>query len=134
MDMGDGRILAAEDVLEGHSARLLANRHRFVPRTLSVQVQDDLSAAITVMAPELAPLADIAEKVAVAVPAVEPAPAFRRNLYEALERTHRQIRNQESLGTRSCADTGYRAAYGWLALSVALCVLSLVGWMFYRRR
>lgn len=102
LDMGEGRRLAPEDVLDGHSTRLIANRQQPQARTtVPVQVKDGVSVAITVLAPELAPLATLAEQVAFAVPAVSPEPIFRRNLYEALERTHRQHRVEELLGTRS---------------------------------
>lgn len=134
LDLGDGKTLPPEDVLDGHSMRLLANRRR-PSRTVPVQVDDDLSAAITVMAPDLAPLADLAQEVAVAVPAVQPEPDFRQNLYEALERTHRQYRIQEMLGTRSAHQPGLlRVTAPWMALGAVLCVIGVSGWLLLRRK
>ena len=136
LDMGDGRTLTPEDVLDGHGARLLANRRRQAIRTtVPVQVDDDLSAAITVMAPDLAPLADLAEEVAVAVPAVAPAPKFRQNLYEALERTHRQYRVQEALGTRPSQRGGaHRTTDLWILVGLVAIALTVFGWLALRQR
>ena len=104
VDMGDGHILGPEDVLEGHWNRLLAQRRTRAgalwARTVQVRVPDDISAAILVVAPELAPLTELAEEVADALPAVRPEPRFRRDLYAALEQTHRQHSAQRVLGTR----------------------------------
>lgn len=104
VDMGDGRILGPEDVLEGHWNRLLAQRRTPAgarwARTVQVRVPDDINAAIMVMAPDLAPLTELAEEVADALPAVRPEPRFRRDLYAALEQTHRQHSAQRTLGTR----------------------------------
>ena len=136
LDMGDGRTLTPEDILDGHVARLLANRRRQAIRTtVPVQVDDDLSAAITVMAPDLAPLADLAEEVAVAVPAVAPAPAFRQNLYDALERTHRQYRVQKALGTRPSQRGGAHRTTGlWMLVGFVAIALTAFGWLALRRR
>ncbi len=133
LDLGDGRTMPPEDVLDGHSARLLAGR-RSGARTVPVQVDDNLSAAITVMAPNLAPLADLAEQVAVAVPAVQPEPDFRRNLYAALERTHRQYLTQEALGTRPPHDRGgHPIATAMLAAAAVACIAGLLAWLTLRR-
>lgn len=134
LDLGDGRRVLPEDLLDGHSARLLADRQRG-RRTVPVQVDDDLSAAITVLAPDLAPLADLAEEVADVVPAVAPQPDFRRNLYEALERTHRQYRMQEALGTRPVAQVGrHRSAPVWIAILVTASVFAVTSWIVVRRK
>ena len=116
IDMGDGRKLGAEDVLEGHYRRLYAPHasRRAATRAsarssgkrgreVQVQVGDNLIAAITVLAPSLVPLAEIAEDVARTVPSVRPEPDFRERLHEALERTHRQHAAQRTLGTRLAA-------------------------------
>ena len=133
LDLGDGRTLPPEDVLDGHSIRLLARRQRNV-RTVPVQLHD-LSAAITVMAPDLAPLADLAEEVAVAVPAVAPEADFRRNLHEALERTHRQRRVEEALGTRPVLkQSGNHWVVAAAVVVLVLCVSAALGWWAMRRR
>jgi hypothetical protein len=111
IDLGNGRMLGAEDVLEGHYRRMAA---RFQPQTLvrprqvppepsprrthrvAVQVGDNLVAAITVLAPDLVPLTELAEEVAGVVPPVLPEPQFREHLHQALERTHRQYAAQRA--------------------------------------
>ena len=134
LDLGGGQVLAPEDVLDGHCVRLLANRSHKATQTVPVRVNDNLSAAITVMAPNLAPLTDLAEEVAVAVPAVAPEPAFRQNLYQALERTHRQYRVQEALGTRLLTDDGGRRfAVMWMTGGLVICVAAIVGWLAVRK-
>jgi hypothetical protein len=106
IDLGNGRIMAAEDVLEGHFRRVAARRHPPTQgaspgiHTVEVQVADGLVAAIGVLAPELAPLTALAEDVSTAVPLVQPEAKFRATLQEALERTHRQHAAQRRLGTR----------------------------------
>ena len=128
LDLGGGRTLAPEDVLDGHSARLIAGRQHSL-RTVPVQVRD-LSAAINRMAPNLAPLADLAEEVAVAVPAVAPDSDFRRTLHEALERTHRQHSVQEALGTRQAAEEqSSHLVVALLFTAAALCSVAFLGWL-----
>jgi len=135
IDMGDGRTLGPEDVLEGHWNRLVAQRRARDPRTVQVRVADNFSAAIMVMAPELAPLTELAEEVADVLPAVHPAPQFRRDLYAALEQTHRQHSAQRALGTRleQPPDEERRAVWQALAL-LALGLLLWAGWRKARRR
>lgn len=93
IDMGNGRTISAEDVLDGHF-------HRLATTTVQVQVKDNLQAAITVVAPTLAPLTELASEVAQAVPVAQPAPQFRHDLQKALELTHRQHSAQRKLGAR----------------------------------
>lgn len=104
IDLGNGRVLGAEDVLEGHYRRLASRRQaatqKPATRQVVVQVGDNLTVAIAVLAPDLAPLTEIAEQVSGAVPYVEPERQFRENLHQALERTHRQHTAQRALGTR----------------------------------
>lgn len=127
IDLGDGRVLGAEDVMESHYRRV---RSRIYP--VAVQVSDSLVAAIGVLAPNLAPLTDVAEQMATAVPPVTPEPEFRAHLHEALERTHRQHAAQRMLGTRQVASRRRSSRGFWL---VALVVLSglLVAWWGSRR-
>ncbi len=126
IDLGNGRVMAPEDVLEGHfrrvSARRYANAHK-----VEVQVGDGLIAAIAVLAPDLAPLTALAEDVSSAVPPVHPAPKFRADLQEALERTHRQHAAQRVLGTRPAPPTPHTSPepVGWLVL------LLIVGALFF---
>jgi hypothetical protein len=132
IDLGNGRFLGAEDVLEGHFRRLTTR-----PRTqhVAVQVGDNLMAAITVLAPDLAPLTMVAEGVAGALPYVQPAPDFRLHLHQALERTHRQHAAQRTLGTRPATPPTptYRPS-GRLAALVALMLLAGVAWRWWTQR
>ena len=94
VDLGNGRVVGGEEVLDSHfSNRLDAPR-------LTVHVEGDLNRALTALAPGLASLTELAEKVDEAVPRAQPAPQFRQDLQKALELTHRQHHAQRVLGTR----------------------------------
>jgi hypothetical protein len=121
--MGNGRVLAAEDVLEGHFHRLSTN-------TVQVQVKRDMQAAITVVAPQLAPLTAVAGEVARAVPVAQPAARFRHDLHKALELTHRQQAAQRKLGTRPVPVESHWGAFGLLIVGIVL----VLGVIVYLRR
>jgi hypothetical protein len=57
IDMGHGRTLSVEDVLDGHFRRMTrdAMTRTVDARTVEIQVDDQLRAAITVLAPDLSP-------------------------------------------------------------------------------
>lgn len=134
IDLGGGRMLRAEDVLEGHFRRL-ASRPRAQTQHVSVQVGDNLLAAITVLAPDLAPLTMVAEEVAGAMPYVQPAQDFRLHLHEALERTHRQHAAQRTLGTRPpTPPVSSSRPTGWIAATVTLLVLLALTWRWWTQR
>ena len=127
VSMGNGRFLTAEDVLEGHFRRLTTQP---ATQTVTLQVKDDLSAAITVLAPELTPLTRMAQEVAQTVPPVQPEPRFRENLHSALERTHRQHTAQRVLGTRSPTPTG--SPFWRTVAPVAVLLLALFAlWIYF---
>jgi hypothetical protein len=114
-------MLPPEDVLEGHFRRVQAR-------------PNNLTAAIAVMAPALAPLAAVAEGVSVAVPPVQPAPEFRAHLQQALERTHRQHAAQRVLGTRPVPRRATAPGDGaWLLWTLALVGGLLLVWLWRRR-
>jgi hypothetical protein len=125
IDMGNGRLVSAADVLEGHYRRLAT-------RTVTVQVQPDLQSAITVVAPELAPLTAVAADVAQAMPSIQPTMQFRQELHRALELSHRQQQAQRILGTYPAAAEN-NLPWG-LLIGVAVLVTVLVGWLLVRRR
>ena len=129
LDMGNGRVMEAEDVLEGHFRRVTARRQS-ATHNASVQVGDNLIAAITVLAPNLAPLTEMAEQVSGAVPLVQPEAHFRENLHEALERTHRQHAAQRALGTRSAPRAKPAKPLGWwiVLLGVLATITVVWGW------
>ena len=124
IDLGNGRVLGPEDVLESHYRRV---RARVVPA--AVKVNDSLVAAIGVLAPNLAPLTAVAEEVANVVPPVAPQPEFRAHLHQALERTHRQHAAQRMLGTRRIAPRRRDPRGFWLIVLLA-GIGMLLAWRF----
>ena len=127
IDLGNGRVLGAEDVLEGHYRRMTSRRQP-ATRQVAVQVGDNLMVAIAVMAPDLAPLTEVAEKVSGAVPHVEPEARFRQNLHQALERTHRQHAAQRVLGTRPAPRPKPASPLGWWLALVGVVATVAVLW------
>lgn len=131
IDLGNGRVMGAEDVLEGHFRRMAAHRQPADPparRQVAVQVGDNLMVAITVLAPDLAPLTEIAEKVSGALPLVEPERHFRENLHQALERTHRQQAAQRILGTRPAPRPKPANPLGWWVVLAGVVATVAVLW------
>lgn len=124
INMGNGRFLTAEDVLEGHF-------HRLSTHTVQVQVKRDIQAAITVVAPQLAPLTEVAHEVARAVPVAQPAARFRHDLHKALELTHRQQAARRKLGTHPAPAESHWGAWGLLLAGIAV-VLGII--VYLRRR
>lgn len=127
LDMGQGEALPAEDVLDGHFRRLF-RRH-----TVEVQTDDSLKSAITVLAPDLAPLTDLAEDLADAVPDVQPEEQFRQDLHRALELTHRQHTAQRALGTEPFKDDATRDDRPLFVAFGLICLASLVLLLWGRR-
>ncbi len=128
VDLGNGRFVEGEDVLESHFHNQLD-----APR-LTVHVEGDLNRALTALAPGLASLTELAEEVDQLVPRVQPTPQFRQDLHKALELTHRQHHAQRVLGTR--IDTPEpQTAWGMLSLIVVIVVSVIsVTVYLYRRR
>ncbi len=125
VDLGNGRFLNAEDVLDGHF-------HRIARATVPVQVRSDLTAAITVLAPALTPLTNLAEEVAQTVPLVQPTAHFRHQLHQALEQTHRQQSAQRILGTRPPASS---KSTPWpIFVLFVLTAVVLLGYLGYRQQ
>ena len=134
IDLGNGRTLGAEDVLEGHYRRLSSRRPVYTnppaTRQVAVQVGDNLMVAIAVMAPDLVPLTQVAEQLSDAVPLVAPEREFREHLHQALERTHRQHAAQRMLGTRpQPRPKSSRQLQWWVVLAGVVATIALVlGW------
>lgn len=128
VDLGNGHIVKGEDVLDSHFTNRLDT-----PR-LTVHVEGDLNRALSALAPGLASLTELAEKVDEAVPRAQPAPQFRQDLQKALELTHRQHHAQRVLGTR--VETPERQM-PWtmlaLLLVVVTCTVSLTFYWSKRR-
>ncbi len=122
IDLGNGKFLEAEDVLDGHF-------HRLASTTVPMPVNASLTAAITVLAPGLTPLTTLAEEVAHTLPLAQPAPQFRYHLHQALEQTHRQQAAQRILGTRPAAQIE-GPAWGLITLILIIAV-ALLGTVAY---
>lgn len=135
IDLGNGRVLPPEDVLEGHYRRMTQQRSPST-RQVAVQVGDNLTVAITVLAPDLAPLTEIAEHVSDAVPLIEPTTQFREHLHQALERTHRQHAAERILGTRPLPRQQSFPLQWWFVLIglVTGLVMTLALWWGWRRQ
>lgn len=132
LDMGQGRTLSAEDLLDGHFRRMTTAA---TARTVQVQVDDQLRSAITVLAPELSPLTHLAEELVGVVGDVRPEPHFRAELQRALEQTHRQHTAQRVLGTRPTGSHDGSTASWWTALAAFGLVLLLSGlWLVRSHR
>lgn len=129
VDLGNGRVVGGEDVLDSHFTNRLDT-----PR-LTVHVEGDLNRALTALAPGLASLTELAEKVDEAVPRAQPAPQFRQDLQKALELTHRQHHAQRVLGTR--VETPAKQT-PWimvvLLLLVIVCTVSVALYWSKRRK
>ncbi len=125
IDLGGGRHLPAEDLLEGHFRRLASTP---ASQEIQVQVTPNLNAAMRVVAPQLAPLTQIAEEIATTFPSVRPTEEFRRDLQRALEMAHRQQHAQRTLGTQSAPKDEASARWlWWLAVTAAVLIVVLIG-------
>lgn len=128
IDLGGGRLVPAEDLLEGHFRRLEAEGRAHYSgaqpvraQQVSVEVRPALKSVIEVAAPTLAPLAQIAEQVAEKLPTLQPAAGFRDELHRALEEAHRHRDEAPA-----------EAAAGWAALLAAALVGLGVAWLVLR--
>jgi len=135
VDMGGGRYLPVSDLLDGHCQRLMGGQREHnamgsSATVVPVMVRGNLQAAIAVVAPEWAPLAQLAEGVSGSVATVQPAPKFRQELATALALTQRQQMAQRKLGTRGMAAPPRSLLQderiGLLALLVAAALLLAV--------
>ena len=137
LDLGQGRVLPPEDVLEGHFRRVQGQPRAAMTRptqVVSVQARPNVTAAIAVMVPALAPLAAVAEGVSSALPPVQPAPDFRAHLQQALERTHRQHAAQRVLGARPVPRRAAAPGDGPRLLWMLALVGGLLLFWLWRRR
>lgn len=129
VDLGNGRVVGGEEVLDSHFTNRLDT-----PR-LTVHVEGDLNRALTALAPGLASLTELAEKVDEAVPRAQPAPQFRQDLQKALELTHRQHHAQRVLGTRvESTEAGQAWTMVTLLLVVIACTISMTVYWAKRRK
>lgn len=134
IDLGGGRIMPAEDVLESHFRRIASMKNAPAAQDVRIEVAPNIKAAIRVMAPKLAPLAEIAEELAVKINSVEPEPGFRSDLHRALEEAHRQLAAQRAAQPES---HWFRSPILWAGLVAATTaltvVLAVVSWRQRRR-
>ncbi len=129
IDLGGGRLVPAEDLLEGHFRRMAHPVAAHTSHDVNVQVSRDASAAIRVVAPTLAPLTQVAEELASRLTTVKPTPQFRADLQRALE-----AEMQRRLEAGAPADA---SPSGWLwaaALITSAGLATLALWLLRRRK
>jgi hypothetical protein len=136
IDLGGGRFVPPEDLLEGHFRRIAQPappsrtpaQGQSAGHEVRVQVGADMSAAIRVVAPTLAPLTQVAEELAGRLISVKPTPQFRADLHRALEaELQRRLESDESSDTPPAAWTWAAAAF------ITFGIAGLVLWLLRRR-
>lgn len=129
VDLGNGHIVKAEDLLDSHFTNQID-----APR-LTVHVEGDLNKALTALAPGLASLTELAEEVDQAVPRAQPTPQFRQDLQKALELTHKQHHAQRVLGTK-VETPEIQMQWSMIALVMLLvaCTISVTAYWAKRRK
>lgn len=135
IDLGGGRTLPPEEVLESHFRRLAQMQTQGAAnhtQDVRIEVAPNIKAAIRVMAPKLAPLTEIAEELAVKINSVEPEPGFRSELHRALEEAHRQMAAQRAAQPES---RWFQSPILWAGLVAATSLLSLLlAFLAWRQR
>ncbi|MEZ4709724.1 MAG: hypothetical protein R3A44_21125 [Caldilineaceae bacterium] len=141
IDMGNGRTLSAEEVLDGHFQGL-ADQASPVDADPSNSAQQkparNLGPAIHKLSPDLAPLTDLADDLAQQSKPAQPTPQFRQNLHNALERAHQEQMAKRVLGIQSepLTDTWRLGPWsGWAVLLVSASTIAglFVAVKLYRR-
>ncbi len=121
LDLGNGVVLKAEDVVDSHAKRLQTRNG-----------SASLSPALRSLAPDLAPLTDLAQSVADQSPDARPADKFRSDLQRALETSHKQQTVRRTLGIQPAAKVDPPVWQSpWF---VALLLGVVMTWMFFYRR
>lgn len=141
IDMGNGQTLPAEDVLDGHFQRLTKQQVEGTAgedERATKRVDSTLNSAVQKLSPELAPLTDLATNLAEQTDMAFPAPQFRQNLHNALERAHQEQSARRVLGIQPqpLHDPWPLGAWrGWVLLLLgASTVLGLfITFKLYRR-
>jgi len=123
IDLGGGRTLPAEDVLESHFKRIAAMRNAPTAQDVRIEVAPNIKAAIRVVAPKLAPLTEIAEELALKMNSVQPEPGFRSDLHRALEEAHRQMAAQRAAQPES---RWFQSPILWAAVVVGTTALTIL--------
>lgn len=99
VDLGGGRMVSAEDIVDGHAQRL----HKETRHEADKSTSTNLTNAVRTVAPELAPLTDLAQKIADQSTKAQPDGKFRSDLQQALESTYRQQHVRRKLGLQLAA-------------------------------
>ncbi|MEZ4658566.1 MAG: hypothetical protein R2911_13425 [Caldilineaceae bacterium] len=141
LDMGNGRTLSAEDVLDGHFQRLAdqaVQTDADPTDTAHPKPVRKLGPAIHKLSPDLALLTDLADNLADQTVQAHPAPQFRQNLHNALEKAHQEQAAKRVLGIQSepLTDTWRLGPWnGWtvLLVSASTIVGLFVAVKLYRR-
>jgi len=124
VDFGNGHLVSADDILDGHFQQLTARseQNQATSSFHPVTPEPDLHTKIEQVAPNLTPLTDLAENVAKTVPEAHPTIHFRHTLNQALTETHRQHNAQRVLGIRSSQPE----PNGWRTVMIMALILLLV--------
>lgn len=103
VDFGNGHLVSADDILDGHFQQLTAQSEHdeSVKSSRAEQSDPELHSIIENVAPTLTPLTDLAENMAETIPEAHPTLHFRDTLNKALTETHRQHSAQQTLGIQS---------------------------------
>ncbi|MFN8440241.1 MAG: hypothetical protein U0175_05715 [Caldilineaceae bacterium] len=99
VDLGGGRVVNAEDIVDGHAQRLHKEAKQETDKSTSTSVTN----AMRVVAPELAPLTDLAQNIANQSTKAQPDGKFRSDLQRALESSYRQQHVRRKLGLQPAA-------------------------------
>lgn len=129
IDLGNGRTMRTEDLLDGHARRL----NGASANAADQYGKSNLTTAVRVVAPQVAPLTDLAQTIAEKSTPAHPANKFRSDLQQALENTHRQQNVRRTLGIQPSSRKEKSVWQSrWFFLATVVMVLLTVG--ILRRR
>lgn len=129
IDLGSGKKVHAVDLVDGHAQRLRENTAGLD------EGKRDLTDAVRVIAPQLAPLTDLAQNISNHSTPAHPTTKFRKDLQQALEISHRQQSVRRTLGIQPPAqkETVWWQS-PWLMLAVAVLIVVIGSGIVARKR
>lgn len=133
IDLGGGYRISPEDVLESHFRQIAGPPIVLRTQDVGVQVTPNLHTAIRVVAPTLAPLAQIAEELTTRMPTVQPAANFRSELHMALEEAHRVQTAQRIIAAARARSRRPRLVALAASAIVALGLAGAALWLLRKR-
>ena len=125
INLGKGQTIHAIDVVEGHAQRLRKAKTNAAP----AGSEQAITSAVRTVAPEVAPLTDLALNIANNSTNAQPASKFRKELQQALETSHRQQSVRRSLGIQAPAkkDPPWWQSSWFLFVVATLLIIVTVG-------